>query len=156
MLSLLLLTLLLTRWKLLIFPKHPPVYFPHHPYFLHIIFLGTLLLSGPTMRSPGWSRRSQRLQSPSPKICDSGSFNFPKRFGSHRSLGSARLCAVSPIFILERPHVLHFCRHLTILLFLFQRRRNLFICHPFQWCFIKKAPFDDDDDDNDGLLTYFH
>ena len=71
----------------------------------YIIFLGTLLLSGPTMRSPGWS---QRLQSPSPKICDSGSFNFLKRFGSHRSLGSARLCAVSPIFIPERPHVLHF------------------------------------------------
>ena len=121
MLSLLLLILLLTRRKLLIFPKIPPFSTSLTIHTFYIIFLGTLLLSGPTMRSPGWSRQSQRLHSPSPKICDSGSFNFPKRFGSHRSLGSARICAVSPIFIPERPQVLHFCRHLTILLFLFQQ-----------------------------------
>ena len=121
MLSLLLLILLLTRRKLLIFPKIPPFSTSLTIHTFYIIFLGTLLLSGPTMRSPGWSPRSQRLHSPSPKICDSGSFNFPKRFGSHRSLGSARICAVSPIFIPERPHVFHFCRHFTILLFLFQQ-----------------------------------
>ena len=128
----------LHRYWLLIFPKCPPVYFPHHPYFLHIIFLGTLLLSGPTMRSPGWS---QRLHSPSPKICDSGSFNFPKRFGSHRSLGSARLCAVSPIFIPERPHVLHFCRHLTILLFLFQQAPQKLRNGIFLFAISKNSPF---------------
>ena len=106
-----------------------------HTFFT--LFLGTLLLSGPTMRSPGWS---QRLHSPSPKICDSGSFNFPKRFGSHRSLGSARLCAVSPIFIPERPHVFHFCRHLTILLFLFQQAPQKLRNGIFLFAISKKSP----------------
>ena len=44
MLSLLLLTLLLTRRKLLIFPKHPPVYFPHHPYFLYHLSWHTFIV----------------------------------------------------------------------------------------------------------------
>ena len=43
-------------------------------------------------------------QRASTKTCGSGSFNFLKRIGSHRSRGTALLCAVAPVLIPLRLH----------------------------------------------------